>query len=239
MNTPSDGPVPGTTLEALRGFDTPTVCNALELVAPARRAVGFTVEPLVCARPLLPPIVGYARTAAIRAKEPNRADAQAARAERLAYYEYVAAGPGPTVVVIQDLDGAKAGYGAYWGEVQSNIHKGLGCLGGVTDGAIRDLDVLAEGFQLLAGRIGPSHAHVHLEGHGGTVDVAGMLVASGDLIHADRHGAVVVPHDVAADIPAAVDLLVRKEAVILGAARGEGFGINVLRKALADAEEIH
>ena len=92
MNTPSDGPVPGATLEALRGFDTPTVCNALELVAPARRAVGFTVEPLVCARPLLPPIVGYARTAAIRAKEPNRADAQAARAERLAYYEYVAAG---------------------------------------------------------------------------------------------------------------------------------------------------
>ena len=227
------------TLEALSAYDTPTICNALEIVAPERRAVGFTVEPLVAARPNLPPIVGYARTATIRARQPTTLDADAAKALRLSYYEYIAAGPMPGIAVIQDLDQPTQGYGAFWGEVQSNVHKGLGCAGGITDGSIRDLDMLAPGFQLLAGRVGPSHAHVHLVAHGGSVNVAGMQVASGDLIHADRHGAAVIPLEVAAEVPAACELLGRKEAVILDAAKKPDFGIEVLRQALAQAEEIH
>ena len=161
------------------------------------------------------------------------------RKQRTAYYEYVAGGRGPTVTVIQDLDGGRKGYGAFWGEVQSNIHNGLGCLGVVTDGSIRDIPDWADGFQALAGRIGPSHAHVHLQNFGQTVNVAGMVVSSGDIIHADRHGAVVVPASTVKDIPAAVDLLVRREAVILKVARAPGFNIDVLKKALADADEIH
>jgi len=235
----TDGALPADLLEALSAYDTPTICNALEIVAPERRAVGFTVEPLVAARPTLPPMVGYARTASIRARQPSTLDREAAKALRLSYYEYVATGPMPTIVVIQDLDAPSSGYGAFWGEVQSNVHKGLGCLGGITDGSIRDLDMLAPGFQLLAGRVGPSHAHVHLVGHGAPVNVAGMLVASGDLVHADRHGAVVVPAAVAAKLPEACELLGRREAVILEAARRSDFGFEVLKKALADAEEIH
>jgi len=226
-------------LEALRAIDTPTICNALEVVAPDRRATGFTVEPLVCAFPQLPPIVGFARTATIRAAAPAGVDPAQMRAQRLAYYEYVASGPQPGISVIQDLDGANKGFGAFWGEVNSNIHKGLGCLGVVTDGSVRDLDDIAEGFQLLAGRVGPSHAHVHLVDHGTTVRVCGMVVASGDLIHADRHGAVVIPLDVAAEVPAAAAMLGQREAVILEACRRPDFSFEALRQAMADADEIH
>ena len=96
-------------------------------------------------------------------------------------------------MVIQDLDGADVGFGAFWGEVQSAVHKGLGLLGVVTDGCIRDIDQWAPGFQALAGSIMPSHAHVHLADFGKEVRVAGMLVRSGDIVHADRHGAVTIP----------------------------------------------
>jgi len=226
-------------LDALAAFDTPTICNALEIVAPERRATGFTTRHLFCGFPNLKPMVGYARTASIRAKHPPSRDAAAMRAQRTAYYEYVAAGPRPTVSIIQDLDGPDAGFGAFWGEVQTNLHKGLGCLGVVTDGCIRDLDMIADGFQMLAGSVAPSHAHVHLVDFGSQVTVAGMLVNSGDLIHADRHGAVVVPVAVAREIPKACDLLARREAVLLTAAKAKDFDIEKLKKAMGEANEIH
>ena len=127
------------------------------------------------------------------------------------------------ITVIQDLDGANVGYGAFWGEVQSNVHKALGCLGVVTDGSIRDIPMWAPEFQALAGSIGPSHAHVHLQDFDETVSVAGMIVRPGDLIHADCHGAIVIPVEAAEKIPAACDLLARREEVILTIARVEGF----------------
>ena len=225
-------------LDALARFDTPTICNALELVAPERRALGFTSAPLVCADPALPPIVGYARTAMIRAAEPPVQTAEAVRALRTEYYEYVAAGPGPTVAVVQDLD-ARPGFGAFWGEVQTNIHKGLGCLGGITNGSIRDLPDLAPGFQLLAGEVGPSHAHVHLVSIRPRVDIHGMTVQDGDLVHADRHGAVVIPPAAAKALPAAVDLVARREKVILDACKAPDFDIERLKRAMADSAEIH
>jgi regulator of RNase E activity RraA len=226
-------------IETLRSFDTPTICNALEIVAPERRLTGFTTKPLVCPFPDLPPIVGYARTATIRAVNAPELSGKDARAQRVAYYEYIASKPGPTVTVIQDLDGADIGFGAFWGEVQSNVHKGLGSLGVVTDGCIRDIPQWAPGFQALAGSIAPSHAHVHLSDFGKEVRVAGMLVRSGDLIHADRHGAVVIPHDAAPKIEAACDLLARKEAVILDMARQPGFNVEKLKVALQKQDEIH
>ncbi len=226
-------------LEALVAWDTPTICNALELVSPERRATGFTTRHLHCPFPALKPIIGYARTATIRAKHVPTRDKAAMRDQRGAYYEYVAAGSMPTVSVIQDLDGPDAGFGAFWGEVQTNIHKGLGCLGLVTDGCIRDLDMVAEGFQMLAASYAPSHAHVHLVDFGGQVQVAGMIVSSNDIIHADRHGAVVVPADVVKKIPAAIDLLTRKEKVILDAAKSPNFNIEMLKKAMGEADDIH
>jgi regulator of RNase E activity RraA len=225
-------------LQALRAWDTPTICNALELITPQRRGYGFTTAPLVCAFPALKPIVGYARTATIRASQPNPKPGAEAKAQRFAYFDYIVEGPGPRIMVLQDLDPAP-GFGAFWGEVQTNLHKALGCLGCVTNGSIRDLDAAAEGFQLLAGSVGPSHGWVHLVEFGGGVNVAGMTVRSGDLIHADRHGAVVVPPEAVREIPKAVDLLGRREAVIIKTAQSRDFTVARLKKAIGDAEEIH
>lgn len=225
-------------LAFLGRYDTPTICNAIEIVIPERRAFGFTSVPLVAADPALPPIVGYARTATIRSLRPSGLDAAVERDKRLAYYEYVASVPGPTVVVIQDLD-PEPGFGAFWGEVQTAVHKGLGAAGGVTSGAMRDLGQLAPGFQLLAAKVVPSHAHVHLVEFGVPVSVCGMAVRHGDLVHADRHGAVVVPADALAGLPAALDRVARRESLILAAARGHGFDLAKLKRAMADASDIH
>ena len=226
-------------LNALRSLDTPTVCNALEAVAPKRRGRGYTVDPLVCAKPGLPPIVGFARTARIRAQHPSSIDPKQTRRTSVGYYEYLATGEGPTITVIQDLDDNARGYGAFWGEVNSNIHRGLGCLGVITDGSIRDLGDIAENFQLLAGRIGPSHAHVHVVDYGAPVTVAGMAVREGDLIHADQHGAVVIPAEVADLIKAAADLIAKRERVIIDAAKQPDFSIDKLKAAWGEAAEIH
>ncbi|MFO1047412.1 MAG: RraA family protein [Geminicoccaceae bacterium] len=225
-------------LASLRAFDTPTICNALEIVAPARRASGFTSKPFVCAFPSLSPIVGYARTATIRAREKPVASAADMRATRLRYYDYIASAPAPAMVVIEDRD-PEPGFGAFWGEVNTTIHKGLGLLGCITNGSIRDLDMIATDFQLLAGCVAPSHAWVHVEEIDVEVQVHGMTVRPGDLIHADKHGAVVVPGDAVADVLLAVDLVTRREAPILGVARQADFTIDKLKAAMAEADEIH
>ncbi|MDB5549245.1 MAG: hypothetical protein JWP21_2692 [Tardiphaga sp.] len=232
-------PLPQSVLDALARYDTPTICNALEIVAPQRRAIGFTTRPLVCPFPQLPPIVGYARTATIRATAASSLTPAEQSAKRLAYYDYVGTGQGPRISVIQDIDGPDAGYGAFWGEVNSAVHKALGCLGVITDGSIRDIPQWAEGFQALAGSIGPSHAHVHVAGFGDDVRVAGMTVRSGDLIHADSHGAVVIPLDVAAKVPDAAELCARRETPILDIARDPAFTLEKLRAALKRSSEIH
>jgi regulator of RNase E activity RraA len=232
-------PLPASLLEALARYDTPTICNALEVVAPSRRLVGYTTKPLVCPFPDLPPIVGYARTVTIRATTASPLPGAEQQKRRIAYYEYVGTGHGPRISVIQDIDGADVGFGAFWGEVQSSVHKALGCLGVVTDGSIRDIPQWAPGFQALAGSIGPSHAYVHADSFGGEVRVAGMSVRSDDLIHADCHGAVVIPLDVAAKVPDAAELCGRRETPILEIARSKDFSLEKLKEALARSAEIH
>ncbi len=225
-------------LKKLQEWDTPTICNALELTNPERRGHGFTVRPFSAAIPSLPPICGIARTGTIRAAFPSGRDKEAAKAMRIAWYEYVADAPLPTIVVLQDLDDTP-GTGAFWGEVNSTVHKGLGALGVVTNGSIRDIEMWAPGFQGLAGTINPSHAHVHSVALNVEVTVHGMAVKHNDVIHADHHGAVVIPPEAVKKIPAAIDLLTRKEKVILDMAKAKGFDIKKLRDALVKAEEIH
>ena len=226
-------------LEALRQWDTPTICNALEITSPTRRAIGFTRRPLVAPFPELKPVIGFARTAMIRSREPHPRDRDSANRIRIGYYEHIAAQPLPSISVIQDIDAPDTGFGAFWGEVQTNVHAGLGCVGVITDGSVRDLDAMAPDFFVLAGSVMPSHAHVHLVEFGGTVSVGGMVVSANDIIHADRHGAVVVPADAVAKIPAAVDLLSRREKVIIEASRQPGFSIERLRQAYKEQDEIH
>jgi regulator of RNase E activity RraA len=239
VTNPATEPLPASVLEALAGYDTPTICNAMEIVAPERRLIGYTTKPLVCPFPDLPPMVGYARTVTTRSVLASGLSAAEQQARRIAYYEYVGTGHGPRISVIQDIDGADVGFGAFWGEVQSAVHKALGCLGVVTDGSIRDIPQWAPGFQALAGSIGPSHAYVHADNFGGEVRVAGMTVRSGDLIHADRHGAVVIPFDIASKLPDAAELCGRRETPILEIARSPSFSLEKLKAALARSSEIH
>ncbi len=221
-------------LEILKQWDTPTICNGLEIIAPERRALGFTVEPMVAADRKLPPIVGLARTGMIRAREKPRGHVT----DRMAWYEYVAATDLPTIAILQDLD-ATEGFGAFWGEVQTTVHKALGTIGCVTNGSFRDLDMLAPGFQIVGGRIGPSHAWVHTVDYAKPVDIFGMQVVHDDVIHADFHGAVVIPADCVTKLPAAIDLVSRREKVILDLCTAPGFTLAHLRTALKQAGEIH
>jgi hypothetical protein len=226
-------------LEALRQWDTPTICNALEITSPERRARGFTRRPVVACFPEMKPVVAFARTALIRSREPHPRDRDSANKIRLGYYEHIAAQPLPSFSVIQDIDAPDTGFGAFWGEVQTHVHAGLGCAGVITDGSVRDLDAMAPNFMVLAGSIMPSHAYVHLVEFGGTVSVFGMIVSAGDIIHADRHGAVVIPPDAVEKIPAAVDLLTRREKVLIEASKQPGFSIERLRQAYREQDEIH
>ncbi len=221
-------------LEALRAWDTPTICNGLELIVPERRAVGFTTVPLLAANRALAPMVGLARTGLIRAEERPRGEIPS----REDWYDYVAAADFPTVAVIQDIDD-QPGFGAFWGEVQSTVHLALGVAGCVTNGSYRDVDMLAPGFQIVGQGVVPSHAHVHMLRMGGEVKVAGMLAVHDDVIHCDYHGAVVVPADAVRLLPAAVDLIMRREKVILDMARAPGFDAGRMRAALRQSGEIH
>ena len=206
----------------LRSIDTPTVCNLLEMVAPERRGFGYTVKHLHCPFPDLPPMVGFAKTVTIKTRDRVPLAEASYMSKRLDYLDYVAAAPTPSIVVIEDLDGEHVGYGAFWGEVQSNVHKALGCLGTITNGSIRDIPMIPPGFQMLAGSISPSHAFVHVVDFGVPATVHGMATQSGDLIHADRHGAVVVPVETVAALQPAFDKLTAQEARIIQAARATG-----------------
>ncbi len=233
-----DGQLTGVDLEKLAEWDTPTICNGLEHLSAEYRVKSFTIEHMQCFDPGLPPIVGYARTAMIRSMTPPQGSQADIREMRARYYETVAADPGPSISVIQDID-PTPGFGAFWGEVNTAIHQGLGCLGVVTNGSFRDIDACAPGFQLLGGKIAPSHAWVYLVAIECEVNVFGMAVKPNDIIHADRHGAVVVPRDCVKDLPDAIDLLTRREAVILDVARAPGFNVEILKQAMADSAEIH
>jgi regulator of RNase E activity RraA len=212
----------------LRSIDTPTVCNLMEEVAPERRGSFYTVKHLHCPFPHLPPMVGFAKTVTMRARD--KVGGASYMAKRMDYLDYVAAAPQPGIAVIEDLDDP-AGFGAFWGEVQTNIHQSLGCLGTITNGSIRDIPQVAKGFQMLAGSLSPSHAYVHVEDFGIPVTIHGMAVRSGDLVHADQHGAIVVPAETIDGMKAAAERLAATEARIIAAAKS-GKGVEAIKAAL-------
>jgi regulator of RNase E activity RraA len=226
---------PNALFDELRKYDTPTICNALEIVRGARFTNGFTRQRLLAAKPAAPPIVGYARTVTIRCSTPF--DPSGRKERLLGYYEHVAQAPGPTVTVVQDAD-SQPGLGAFWGEVNTTVHWGLGCVGAVTNGSMRDLDAMHPQFQCLAATLSPSHAFVQVVDFGKPVDVLGMFVTPGDIVHADLHGAVAFRADELGKLPAAIDLMARKEKVILDAARAPGFNVEKMRAAMAASEQV-
>lgn len=222
-------------LEKLCQFDTPTVCNAIEVAQGQRGFAAFTRGTVLCSSIVDLPLVGYARTARIAAQKPPDEPARVTRARRLEYFRYMAGGPRPAVAVIEDSDYPDC-VGAWWGEVHTAVHKGLELTGAFTNGGMRDLDDLEAGFPVIAGSVGPSHGYCHVQAFGCSVDVFGLRIDEGDLIHADRHGAVVIPPKVVPVLPAAIDKLLATEQLILGPAREEDFDIDKLEAAWARFE---
>ena len=210
-----------TLLTLLRSVDTPTVCNAIETAQGKRGFNAFTRGTMQINDPQ-GVMVGYAVTAQIAAVEPPTEDPATIRARRMAYYKAMAEGPKPSVAVVEDLDYPNA-IGAYWGEVNTTIHKGFGMSGALTNGVMRDLGDMAPGFPVVAGSIGPSHGFVHVRSINQPVQIMGMDVHPGDLIHADRHGAVVIPPEVVDQLAAAISKMQITERLVLDPARAEGF----------------
>ena len=209
-------------LALLRAVDTPTVCNAIEVAQGRRGFAAFTRGTLLASDPGAGAIVGQARTARIRALSPSDAPPETVRALRMDYYRHMSEGPHPTIAVVQDMDGTKA-VGAFWGEVNTTVHKGFGMAGTLTDGIMRDLGDMAPGYPVLAAGIGPSHAFVHVTEVAVPVEVFGLSVAPDDWVHADRHGALVIPPEVMDGLADAIDRMQRTERIVLDAARAPGF----------------
>lgn len=223
-----------TLLDILRRVDTPTVCNAIETVEGRRGFGQFTRGTMVCTEPGQA-VVGFAVTAQIAAVAPPTDAADVIRARRMAYYRAMYDGPKPSVAVVEDLD-FPACIGAYWGEINTTIHKGFGMAGALTNGVVRDLGDLPPGFPVIAGSVGPSHGYVHVRSIGAPVRVMGLQVANGDLIHADRHGAVVIPTRVIPALAAAIAKLQATERLVLDPARAPGFDFAGFEAAWAEFE---
>ena len=209
-------------LELLRRVDTPSVCNAIEVAQGRRGFDAFTRGTMLCSAPGEPAVVGYAATARISALRPPTEDPATIRTRRMAYYRMMAEAPQPSVAVIEDVDFPDC-VGAYWGEINTTVHKGFGMAGALTNGVMRDLDDLAPGFPVVAGSIGPSHGFVHVLENAVPVTIFGLRVAPGDLVHADRHGAVVVPPEVIPRLAGAIARMQATEKLVLDPARAPGF----------------
>lgn len=213
-------------IEALRKISSPSVANAIETFKVRPRDQGQMSSDIRTLFPEMGPMVGYAVTCLIRA-EPEPQEGH--RASTFGWWDHVLSIPAPRVVVVHDLDDPR-GQGAQWGEVQANIHKALGCAGVVTDGSVRDLDeVRALGFQFAAAHVSVSHAYVHMVDFGLPVKVAGLWVKPGDLIHADQHGVVTIPPDLAPHIPAAVAKVEADERKIIAVAQSADFTVDALK----------
>jgi Demethylmenaquinone methyltransferase len=217
-------------LDLLRSVDTPTVCNAIEVVEGRRGFSRFTRGTMISTAPHEPPIVGFAVTAKISALRPPIEPAETVRARRMAYYRAMHDAPKPSVAVVEDVDFPDC-IGAYWGEINTTVHKGFGMSGALTNGVVRDLGDLPSGFPVVAGSVGPSHGFVHVVSLGEPVTIFGLEICQGDLVHADRHGALVIPGEVVSGLGAAIARLRETERLVLDPARAEGFDFEAFEQA--------
>ena len=212
-------------IDFLRKFDTPTICNAREIALGGRQNRGFTKHQLVAAFDDLPSMCGYAVTSKIAGKDVVDFDDRV-KQKRVEYYKYVggAAKTKPCITVLQDVDWPET-MASFWGEVNTAIHRGFGLEGTLTDGPIRDLDLMARGYQVLGGSIKPSHAFARIEDIDCPVEVFGMPVKPGDIVHADKHGAVVIENDIIGKMPKCIEELIAKEKTLIDAANASDFSV--------------
>jgi regulator of RNase E activity RraA len=224
-------PLSPATLSALRGFSTPTVCNAIETFNLRPRTEGFMDHTIACRFPEHGPMIGYAVTAKIRASLPASDDVHH---ERI-WVEF-AKTPKPWVVVIEDLD-APSPVGSYWGEVNASTYAALGAVGVVTNGGVRDLaEVRPTGFQFFSACLLVSHAHAHVVEVGTPVSVAGLTVRPGDLLHGDEHGVTSIPLEIAERLPDACQAIETAERKLIDYARSGNATIEELARLYGEVD---
>ncbi len=213
------------TLARLREIDTPTVSNAVESFGVRPRTLGHTDASVKCMFPEMGVALGYAVTFTTSEYAPGE---ERSHTSRIALYEAVAAAPKPCVLVQQDV-GPKPLSACLWGEIMSNLFSRLGAEGVVTNGVVRDLEAMCEaGFKTWCAGMTVSRGDVRVVAVNTPVSVGGMAVVPGDLIHADGGGALVVPKNVAADVPETAERVLAKEAELLSAIRADDFSLEDL-----------
>jgi regulator of RNase E activity RraA len=217
-------------LDALRQFDTCMVANAIESFNVRLRNTGFADARVRCMFKDARPLVGYAITARLRSCEPpigggtfhDRAD----------FWNSISKMPAPRVLVLEDMDDPP-GRGAFLGDMHAAILKALGCVGYLTNGAVRELpSVRAMGIQVFAGSVAVSHAYAHIFEIGAVINVGGMEVRPGSLLHGDRHGVLTIPMQIAAKVPAVAERLQRAEQKIIDFCRSSEFSVTKLSEVM-------
>ncbi|NWF93560.1 MAG: RraA family protein [Syntrophaceae bacterium] len=210
-------------LELLRRWPTCAISNGIELFNIRPRNEGFMLPEIKCVFPELGPMIGYAVTAVISAESPEGRRVQAPD-----WWEMILKIPEPRVAVIHDID--RPVIGSFWGEVNANIHRALGCIGTVTDGSVRDLDEVSEiGFHFFSSCVSVSHAYVHLVEIGIPVKVGGVVVRPGDLLMGDKHGVISIPLEIARDVPRAAQLVEDWERPVINYCKSKEFTLEGLK----------
>jgi 4-hydroxy-4-methyl-2-oxoglutarate aldolase len=206
-------------LNKLARFDTPTICNVIELFNIRPRNRGYMDHRVKCNFPELPPIVGYACTASYRSDAPPvGGDAYGSIGAQLDQFAKL---PGPAIVVFQDLDDPPAA--AVFGEVMCSTYQGFGSVGLVTNGAGRDLEqVRALKYPVFTGSTICSHGYCHLLHLGLPVRVGGLMVNQADLLHADANGVTNIPTEIAAEVADVAEEFLAAEETVMRYVKGPG-----------------
>lgn len=227
MNTP----LTTAEFEALRRLDACTLANAIETFRERLRNEGFMNNSVHCLFPKLQPMMGYAATIKIRGSQPPTAAGP--YPQRTDWWDYLESLPSPRVVVVEDVS-TRPGLGSLVGVVHMNILRALRCVGVVTNGSVRNIpDAERAGFQMFAGSVTVSHAYIHIVEIGQPIEVAGLKVQSGDLLHGDVHGVQSVPLDIASKIPEVASQIAAKERSLVQLCNSPDFSLEKLRAAVA------
>ena len=217
-------------LDALRQFDTCMVANAIDSLNVRLRNTGFADGSIRCMFQEAPPMVGYAATARLRSGEPPIAGGSFR--DRADFWNSILEIPAPRILVLEDMDDPP-GRGAFVGDMHAAIVQALGCIGYLTNGAVRELPaVRALGVQLFAGSVAVSRAYAHIFDFGAPVRVGGMEVRPGDLLHGDRHGVLTVPMEFATKIPNVAVRLQGLERTVIDFCRSSAFSVAKLREIM-------
>jgi regulator of RNase E activity RraA len=202
------------------------VANAIESFHVRLRNAGFADASVRCMFPDAPPMVGYAATARLRSGEPPIVGGT--YRDQADCWNSILEVPPPRILVLEDMDDPP-GRGAFVGDMHAAILKSLGCVGYVTNGAVRELPaVRTMGLQLFAGSVAVSHAYAHIFEVGAVIRLGGMEVRPGDLLHGDRHGVLTVPADVAAKVPGIAGKLQRAEKEVIDFCQSPDFSVTKL-----------